>query len=73
VAGLVALVGGGWAAYTFLASSPNPAARGQTLQMLQAVHFLWPPFLFGALYRWGNSAVAGQFDAFAHNLPYLDG
>jgi hypothetical protein len=72
-AGLAALVIGAWAVYTFLASSPDPAARWQTFQMLQAVHFLWPPFLFGALYRRGTTAVAAQFEALAHNLPYLDG
>jgi hypothetical protein len=72
-AGLAALVLGAWAVYTFLASSHDPAARWQTLQMLQVVHFLWPPFLFGALYRRGTTAVAAQFDALAHNLPYLNG
>jgi hypothetical protein len=72
-AGLAALVIGAWAVYTFLASSPHPAARWQTFQMLQAVHFLWPPFLFGALYRRGTTAVTAQFEALAHNLPYLDG
>jgi hypothetical protein len=72
-AGLVALVTGAWAVYTFLASSPVPAARWQTFQMLQAGHFLWPPFLSGALYRRGTTAVAAQFQALAHNLPYLNG
>src|SRR5262249_33300367 len=43
----------------------------QTFQMAQAVHFLWPPFLFGALYRQGRRAAA-QFEALAHNLPYYE-
>lgn len=68
--GLVALIGGGWALYTYVASSPNPNVRGQAIQMIQAVHFLWPPFLFAALYRGGRKAILERFDTFAHNLPY---
>jgi hypothetical protein len=71
--GLVALAAGYWLLDIYIASSPIPAVRWQVLQMLQAVHFLWPPFLFGALYRRGNWAVAAQFDALAHNLPYHEG
>lgn len=72
VAGLLALVLGCWAVSTYVASSPDPAVRWQTFQMAQAVHFLWPPFLFGALYRRGTRAAA-QFEALAHNLPYYEG
>jgi hypothetical protein len=72
-AGLLALVVGCWAVYTYVASSPDPAVRWQTFQMAQAVHFLWPPFLCGGLYRRGARAVAAQFEALAHNLPYYDG
>jgi hypothetical protein len=72
-AGLTALVVGCWLLSTRVASSPNPAVRWQVFQMLQAVHFLWPPFLFAALYRRGTRAVAAQFEALANNLPYYDG
>jgi hypothetical protein len=72
-AGLAALVVGCWAIDTYIASSPNPAVRWQTFQMFQAVHFLWPPFLFGALYRQGTRAVAAQFEALASNLPFHAG
>lgn len=70
VLGLLALVAGGWAIYTFVISSPNPAVRWQTLQMLQVSHFLWPPFLMGGLYRQGMKQAAAQFEALANNLPY---
>ncbi|MGE3808310.1 MAG: hypothetical protein AB7K24_26920 [Gemmataceae bacterium] len=70
VLGILAIAGGGWAIYTFVVSSPNPGMRWQTFQMVQVVHFLWPPFLFGGLYRRGISMAAGQFEAFANNLPY---
>jgi hypothetical protein len=72
VVGLFGLVIGCWAIDTYIASSPDPAVRWQTLQMLQAVHFLWPPFLFGALYRSGARAVAAQFEALANNLPFCE-
>jgi len=72
-AGLVALIVGCWAVDTYLASSPDPAARWQTFQMFQVIHFLWPPFLFGALYRRGANAVAAQVEALANNLPYHAG
>jgi hypothetical protein len=71
VVGLIALVAGGWAIYTYVVSSPDPAVRWQTLQMLQVSHFLWPPFLMGGLYRQGMRQVLTQFEALANNLPYF--
>jgi hypothetical protein len=73
VLGLVALAVGCWAIGTFVVPSPEPDVRWQTLQMVQAVHFLWPPFLCGALYRRARRAVAAQFEALVNNLPYHDG
>jgi len=71
VLGLIALVVGFWAIHTYVVSSPDPAERWQTVQMLQVSHFLWPPFLFGALYRRGRQEVAARFEALVHNLPYF--
>jgi hypothetical protein len=73
ILGLLALVLGCAFIHTYVASSPNPAVRWQTLQMLQAVHFLWPPFLCGSLYRRVLRAAPDQLDALANNLPYLNG
>lgn len=70
VLGLVVIVVGCWAISTYVVSSPDPAVRWQTFQMVQVVHFLWPPFLFGGLYRRGRREVAAQFEALANNLPY---
>lgn len=70
VLGLIAIAVGGWVIYTFVVSSADPGVRWQTFQMIQVVHFLWPPFLFGGLYRRGIKQVAFQFEAFANNLPY---
>jgi hypothetical protein len=50
---------------------PDVGNRPQVFQMLQTIHFLWPPFLFAGLYRYQYSAVAGEFEAFIHNIPYL--
>jgi len=68
--GLAALVVGFMLIHTYVVPNPNSAVRGQTLQMLQVVHFLWPPFLFGGLYRRGRSAVREAFEVMIHNLPY---
>jgi hypothetical protein len=68
--GLVALLVGPWLVYTMLVSSPNPAVRGQALQMAQVVHLLWPPFLFAGLYRRGVHNTRAAFDTLTHNLPY---
>jgi hypothetical protein len=70
VLGLLALVVGGWAIYTYVLPSPDPAVRWQSVQIVQAVHFLWPPFLFGTRYRRGVTDVAAQFEALANNLPH---
>lgn len=69
--GLVALIVGCWAMSTYVAASPQPDIRWQSLQMLQVVHVLWPPFLFGGLYRKGIRGVKAEFEALANNLPYL--
>lgn len=73
VAGLLALVFGCAFIYTYVAASPDPAVRWQTFQMFQAVHFLWPPFLCGSMYRRVLRAAPDQLEALANNLPYLNG
>ena len=55
--GLAAILIGFWLIGTYVVPNPNPAIRGQTFQMLQVVHFLWPPFLFGWLHRLRYTAV----------------
>jgi len=69
--GLVGLIVGCWAMSTFVATSPEPAVRWQSLQMLQVVHVLWPPFLFGGLYRKAIRGGAAEFELLVNNLPYL--
>lgn len=69
--GLVALVGGFWALNTFVAHSDNPVVRAQVFQMLQAVHFLWPPFLFAFVYRRWGVAVRRTVETLLSNLPYV--
>jgi hypothetical protein len=68
--GLLVLVVGGGLMVTLVIPSPDPALRTQAVQMVQVVHFLWPPFLMGYLYRRGIRSVRATFDALAHNLPY---
>lgn len=70
--GLVGLIVGCWAMSAYVATSPEPGVRWQSLQMLQVVHVLWPPFLFAGLYRRGIRGVTAEFEALANNLPYLE-
>jgi len=72
VVGLVALIAGFLLIRNLVVPHPDPAVRWQTLQMLQVSHFLWPPFLFGGLYRRMRSVVRTRFDALIHNLPYVE-
>jgi hypothetical protein len=71
VLGLVAIGIGFTLIYTLVLPSPNPAVQWQATQMVQVVHFIWPPFLFGGLYRRMQRHVRNVFDGLAHNLPYV--
>jgi hypothetical protein len=71
--GLVALVAGFFAMITWVVPNPNPAIRGQSFQMLQVVHVLWPPFLLGTLHRMRRRTVRTRFEVLVHNLPYCGG
>lgn len=68
VLGLLALGLGLWACRTYLL--PDPSYRPQVVQMVQAVHFLWPPFLFAGLYRDRDRMVRRSFETLLANLPY---
>ncbi len=74
--GLLSIGVGFWLADTYLVNSPNPAARAQVWQMVQVIHFLWPPFLFAGLYRMRNRITRHWsehlLDGLVHNLPYLE-
>jgi hypothetical protein len=70
VLALVALVAGFTLIHIYVVPDPHPAVRAQAIQMFQAVHFLWPPFLFGGLYRGLRRNARVGFEIFVHNLPY---
>lgn len=72
VLGLAALLIGSALMLTLVVPNPSPAVRAQSVQMVQAVHFLWPPFLFAGLYRSVRRSVRVGFEVFIHNLPYYD-
>jgi hypothetical protein len=71
VLGLIAICTGFVLILTLVIPEPFPAIRWQTLQMMQVIHFLWPPFLFGALYRRRFTSIKSAFAAFLSNLPYV--
>lgn len=69
--GLAAIIVGYVVIRQFVVDSDNPAVRWQTFQMMQVVHLLWPPFLFGFLHRRPRRAMRAAFDTFVHNLQFL--
>jgi hypothetical protein len=71
VLGLIAIVVGFLVMYTWVAPHPLRAVHLQTLQMLHVFHFIWPPFLFGGIYRRLQTYMRSSLDSFVHNLPYL--
>ena len=72
ILGLAAVATGFWLINAFVADAPSAAVRAQSVQMVQVFHFLWPPFLFGFLYRKRYGALRKAFDTFIHNLPFCD-
>jgi len=70
IAGAAAIGIGGWAIATFVVTSDHAAVRGQAFQIFQAIHFLWPPFLFGGLARLYHRTTGESLLAMIENLPY---
>jgi hypothetical protein len=70
VLGLIALAAGGYLMFTYVLASQNPAVRAQSIQMIQAIHFLWPPFLFAYLSRQPARFIRARIEALVNNLPY---
>ncbi len=71
IIGIVVLSGLFVTLYLWVAPNPNPGVRWQSVQMVQAIHFLWPPFLLAGLYRRMERQVRTTFDSMVSNLPYL--
>lgn len=61
---------------SYVVRSPDPNVRVQVFQVVQAIHFVWPPFLFAGIYRGQRSTheflARRLLDGLTHNLPYLD-
>jgi hypothetical protein len=70
ILGLVALVGVCAIMFAYVLPSPNPGTRGQAVQTVQVVHFLWPPFLFGSRSLQPGRFIRARVEALVHNLPY---
>jgi hypothetical protein len=71
VLGLIALVVGFVLLKTFVVNNPNPAVRAQSVQMLQCIHFLWPPWLMGTIYRRTQNHYRSALEVLVGNLPYI--
>jgi hypothetical protein len=73
--GLLAIAIGFSLISTHVVHHENPSVRIQSVQMVQVIHFLWPPFLFAGLHRKFSRLLRHLserlLDALAHNLPYV--
>ena len=56
--------------FIFVASHSNQAVRWQSFQSLQMIHGLWPPFLFGFIYRKMRQMTAASIDTMLTNLSH---
>ncbi len=54
----------------FVIPSDTPAIKAQTAQVLQLVHFLWPPFLLSYQARRARNVVTQRTIELMSNLPY---
>ncbi len=73
--GLVVIVVSYLVLKKFVANYPNPAVRWQTIQMVQVIHFLWPPLMAiipVKAQKTTGKAVAGVVDGMITNLPYVE-
>jgi hypothetical protein len=68
--GLAILVGLSWGLWTYVADSPNPGVRAQSVQIIRVMHALWPPFLLAWLHRSRQASLRGLVDGLVGNLPY---
>ncbi len=68
--GLAAVVIGLCVEFYVVIPSPQAAIRAQAFQMIQVIHFIWPPFLFAHISRQPARLIRNQFEALIHNLPY---
>lgn len=54
---------------TFVIPNASPAIRWQSVQAVQVVHFVWPPFLFAGIYRQRRRQITRTVETMIHNLP----
>ena len=69
--GLLALVVMPIVQFQFVVESMNPQVRFQSIQTVQVVHVLWPPYLLAFVSVQPLRQVKGWMDSMINNLPYL--
>jgi|GEM_PF-6068248 len=70
---LFLIAGLGWGLWAFVASSDDPGMRIQSVQMMQVVHMLWPPFLFGGIARRMHNSPKQEIETIIDNVVVLEG
>lgn len=71
VVGFLAIVVGFFMLSHYVVPDPRSGVRGQVVQMVQCVHFLWPPWLFGLIYKRVNEAPRQGLTTRIANLPFV--
>jgi hypothetical protein len=67
---LVGLIAGAWLEFTYIVDNPTPSIRSQSVQMVQVIHLLWPPFLIAYRVRQPARLLRARVETLVHNLPY---
>lgn len=68
--GALTIAGLYWLLAQYVVASEQPGLRFQVVQMCQAVHVLWPPFLFGGLPRGIKRRLVTDLDQSLSNLRF---
>jgi hypothetical protein len=68
--GALVVVGLHLALRTYVLPSPHEAVRAQVIQMVQAVHVLWPPFLIAGLARLLHRHLGQEVERMVGNAPF---
>ncbi len=70
--GLVATAGLYWALREHALPSDAPNVRAQVIQMVQAIHLLWPPFLLAGLGRRLRTMVQAEVERVLKNAAFAE-
>jgi len=59
------------AIWLLVVRSEDPAVRAQTVQVVQMVHGVWPPFLIGGIFGKMRKRIGDRLETYLANLEHL--